>query len=533
LSYAVEMRGIVKQYPGVLANDHVDLRVEEGEVHALVGENGAGKTTLMKILYGMEQPDAGAIWINGTEVRIPNVSSAIRLGIGMVHQHFMLVNSLTVAENVVLGAEPKNRLQFFDTQRAEQLVADLAARHGMSVDPSQVISDCPVGERQSVEILKALYREAHILILDEPTAVLTPQETTGLFKAMRALAHAGVTIIFITHKLDEVMAVGDGITVLRDGKVAGTLTRTETNPRQIARLMVGRDIKALLRDKDKDTGVPVLEVDNLVVRHSSGKAIVDGVSFQVKAGEMVGVAGVTGNGQSEMMEAIAGFRHVHSGRVVVAGQDVTNRGVRVTRDAGLAHVPEDRFRRGLAIRATVSENIIMGHHRRPPLSSCLVLNPHEAERFSREVVERYDIKCQDVNQETESLSGGNLQKVIVARELYSDPRVLLVGQPTRGLDVGASEFVRLRLQNLAAEGTGILMVSADLSEIMALSDRILVMYRGRIVGELPPDASEEEIGLLMAGITPEDLDNSPNATAGTAVGKEQTSPGGREEGGAA
>jgi simple sugar transport system ATP-binding protein len=494
------MKGIVKQYPGILANDHVDLRVQKGEVHALVGENGAGKTTLMKILYGIEQADAGAIRIDGTEVRIPNVSSAIQLGIGMVHQHFMLVNSLTVAENVVLGAEPKNGLQFFDTQGAEHLVANLAERHGMSIEPSQVISDCPVGVRQSVEILKALYREARILILDEPTAVLTPQEATGLFEAMRTLARSGVTIIFITHKLDEVMAVADGITVLRDGWVTGTLKRDETTPREIARLMVGRDIQALQRDEDKATGQSVLEVDDLVVRDSAGKAVVNRVSLEVKVGEIVGVAGVTGNGQSELLEAIAGLTPVHSGRVVVAGQDITNRGVRATRDVGLGHVPEDRFQRGLAIRATVSENIIMGHHRAAPLSSGLVLYPDAADAFSCEAIERFDIRCRDTKQVAESLSGGNLQKLIVARELHSDPKVLIVGQPTRGLDVGASEFVRLRLHDMAAAGTGILMVSADLAEIRALSDRILVMYRGQIVGELPPETSEEEIGLLMAGI---------------------------------
>jgi len=511
LPYAVEMKGIVKQYPGVLANDHVDLRVAKGEVHALVGENGAGKTTLMKILYGMEQPDAGSIWIEGSEVRIPDVSSAIGLGIGMVHQHFMLVNSLTVAENVVLGAEPKNRLQFFDKLAAERLVADLAERHGMSVDPGQVISECAVGVRQSVETLKALYRKARILILDEPTAVLTPQETRGLIEAMRALANAGVTVIFITHKLDEVMAAADGITVLRDGRVAGTLTRTETTAQEIARLMVGRDMKAVQREEGRPIGSPVLEVDRLEVCDPTGKPTVRGVSFQVQQGEIVGVAGVTGNGQSEMMEAIAGYGHVRSGRVVVAGQDVTNHGVRSTRDAGLAHVPEDRFRRGLAIRATVSENIIMGHHRTAPLSSGLVLNPREAERFSHDVIDRHGIKCQSPGQEAESLSGGNLQKVIVARELHSDPTVLIVGQPTRGLDVGASESVRLRLQKLAAEGTGVLLVSADLSEIMALSDRILVMYKGRIIGELPPSACEEEIGLLMAGIVQQTPDISSDA----------------------
>jgi simple sugar transport system ATP-binding protein len=498
------MRGIVKQYPGVLANDHVDLHVETGEVHALVGENGAGKTTLMRILYGMEQPDAGQIQVQGAEVRIPDVPTAIRLGIGMVHQHFMLVDSLTVAENVVLGAEPKKGLQFVDTRVAERKVAELAERHGMTVDPGRAISECPVGVRQSVEILKALYRKARILILDEPTAVLTPQEATALFEAMRGLAHAGVTIIFITHKLDEVMAVADGITVLRDGSVTGTLKRDATTPREIARLMVGREIQPLKRDRSNFTGPLVLEVEDLVVRDSSGKPVVDQVSLRVREGEIVSIAGVTGNGQSELLEAIAGLTPVDSGRIAVAGQDVSNRGVRVTRDAGLGHVPEDRFQRGLAIQATVCENIIMGHHRTAPLSSGLLLYPEEAESFSRDAVERFGIKCRSTNQVAQELSGGNLQKLILVRELGREPKALIVGQPTRGLDVGASEFVRLWLQDLAAAGTGILMVSADLGEIRSLSDRILVMYRGRIVGELLPDASEEEIGLLMAGITSAD-----------------------------
>lgn len=498
MDLALEMIGITKRYPGVTACNSVDLKVEKGSIHALVGENGAGKTTLMKVLYGLEQPDEGRILVMGKETRIDGVDKAIDLGIGMVHQHFMLVKDLSVAENIVLGREPRKGFRF-DKQRAIQEIEDLARGNGFNLDASRLVSQCPVGIQQSAEILKALYRKARILILDEPTAVLTPQESRQLFSTLKSLSQNGVTIIFITHKLSEVMEVSDRITVLRTGRVTGNLITKETNPREIARLMVGREVFLKRKESTAKPGDVVLEVDSLVVGEGAHH-LVDGVSLEVRAGEILGIAGVAGNGQSELLEAIAGLRYVASGSVRVDGRDITNQGVARARRAGVAHIPEDRFKRGLAVDATVGENAIMGRQSQAPLSRGGLMQATEVRRSAEEIASAFAVKMTSSDQVASSLSGGNLQKLILGRELTLSPKVILAGQPTRGVDIGATEFIHSEIRRIADMGAGVLLVSAELSEILVLSDRILVMFNGGIAGQRFPDkTSEEDLGLLMAG----------------------------------
>jgi len=506
----LEMRGITKQFPGVLANDHIDLSVEQGEIHALVGENGAGKTTLMRILYGMETADEGTIILRGRPVQVPNPQVAISLGIGMVHQHFQLLPSLTVAENIVLNCEPRRGI-FFDHVAAARAVEDLSARFGLRVDPMARVADLSVGEQQRVEILKLLYRRAELVILDEPTAVLTPQETRDLFAVMQRLSDEGHTVIFITHKLGEVLEVSSRVTVLRRGRVTGVVETAKTSEMELAQLMVGREILAMRREAtvsaDQET-VPLaslsagLVVEDLEALDDRGLTAVHGVSFEVHRGEIVGIAGVEGNGQRELVEALAGLRPVSRGRIRLDGADITHASVRARRERGLAVIPANRSVEGLSLPSTIAENLISTRYYRSPYSLRGFLNPPAIGSFARDLMARFDIRAESPRLPARVLSGGNLQRVVVARELATPPRVLIAAHPTRGLDVSATNAVHQEMLKFSREGLSILLVSADLEEILNISDRILVLYRGEIVGEVrASEASQEELGMLMAGRT--------------------------------
>ncbi|MGA4542412.1 ABC transporter ATP-binding protein [Uniformispora flossi] len=503
----VELRGIVKRFPGVLACDRVDLSVAAGEVHALMGENGAGKSTLMSVLYGLQRPDAGRILLRGTEHAFTSPLQAIDAGLGMVHQGFKLFPSLSVTENVVYGAEPRRR-GFVDRAASRAKVADLVERHGLHVPPDARVGDLPVGVQQRVEILKLLYRDARVLILDEPTAVLTPAEADRLLDVVRGLAAAGRTVLLVTHKLHEVMAVSDRVTVLRDGRVTARMATADTGPAEIAAAMTGRQVDL---DRTHPAGVPgtdVLAVDGLTVGPKGGKPLVDAVSLRVRAGEIVGVAGVAGNGQSELVEALAGLRPATAGRVVVAGTEVVSGGkgasVAKRRAAGLAYVPEDRAEVGAARTAPLADNLAMGFHRRAPIAGRGGLLSRAAIRaHAASVIDRFAVKAASGAVPIGTLSGGNQQKAILGREITHDAPLLVVEQPTRGVDIGSIENIHARLVEYRDAGHGILLVSAELSEILALSDRVLVMYDGRVVTELPRDAADAAtIGLAMAGGTP-------------------------------
>ena len=497
--WALELRGVTKRFGEVTANNNVDLRVRRGSIHALVGENGAGKSTLMKIVVGLHQPTSGEILVNGRRVRISNPQDAFRLGIGMVHQHFMLFPHLTVAENVVMGAEPKAGIRF-DRDAAVRATRELAARYGFDVDPLAIVGDLSVGVEQRVEILKTLYREADLIILDEPTAVLTPQETDDLFVTLRELARSGKTIIIITHKMREVMELSDTVTVLRDGRVTGDLITSQTNPDEIARLMVGRELQAAPPKAAVGSDEEVLRVEGLRVLSPNGLALVDHVSFSIKSGEVVGIAGVAGNGQSELIEAITGLRPVDGGRVLLCGREITGLPVREIREAGVAHIPEDRFDLGLAAEATIQENLTLGPHYRSPLSNGWMLRLGRIAERAKQLVSSYKVRTPGVDIPAEALSGGNLQKVVAAREMDWDARLLIAAQPTRGVDIGAMEFIHAKLLEKRNGGGAVLLVSAELSEILGLSDRVLVIHKGAIVGEGPPDEfTQQELGLLMAG----------------------------------
>ncbi|HEX7003122.1 MAG TPA: ABC transporter ATP-binding protein [Trueperaceae bacterium] len=501
MSSAVRMSDIVKRFPLVLANDHVDFEVEWGEVHALIGENGAGKSTLMKILYGLQPADEGEIYIDGERVHFHSARDAIAKGIGMVHQHFMLVERLSVTENLVLGAEPRSGVAL-DYRRASAKARELIDRFGFGIDPNSVISDLPVGRQQQVEILKTLYRDAKILIMDEPTAVLTPQETRRLFEFLREFASAGNAVIFISHKLDEVMEICDRMSVMRDGRMIGTVKRAETDQRRLANMMVGREV---ILHVDKGPAHPNevrLAVNGLQVRgDTSEKPVVDGVSMEVRGGEILGVAGIEGNGQSELVEAIAGLREAIAGTIVMDGRDVTGIDARGRRQLGLSHVPEDRNERGLVATYTSAMNTVLGDVHRPPYSGPFgLLDNERIERHAEELVEQYDVRPRSTSVLAAAYSGGNAQKLIVARELERDPRILVLAQPTRGVDIGAIEFIHGQIIQARDRGLAVLLVSADLNEIMSLSDRIVVMFEGKIMGELSQDeANAETLGLLMAG----------------------------------
>jgi general nucleoside transport system ATP-binding protein len=499
----LEMRGITKRFPGIVANDAVDFDLYPGEVHALLGENGAGKSTLMNILYGLYTPDEGEIVVKGERVRMESPREAIDLGIGMVHQHFMLIPVMTVAENVVLGQEPRREGLLLDFDKAEQRVGELARSFKFSIDPHALVQTLSVGTQQRVEILKALYRSADILIMDEPTAVLTPPEARELFEILKTLTREGMAVIFISHKLDEVLEISDRITTLRRGKVIETVPREGATEAGLARMMVGREVLLRVDKRPSDPGEPVLSVDHLSVLDERGLPAVRDVSFQVREREIVGIAGVDGNGQTELIDALTGLRRVESGSIVVAGHDLTGGDAREHLDEGVGHIPEDRQRRGLVLEFSLAENLSLYAYRQPPVSRLGWLSPRRMIDRARSLLSAYDVRGGGPQTRAGALSGGNQQKVVLAREVERDPKVLIAAQPTRGLDVGAIEFVHRRLVEERDEGRAILLVSFELEEVLSLSDRILVVYEGEIVGEYPPTATQEELGLAMIGGTRE------------------------------
>ncbi len=497
---AVQMQGVTKIFPGVVANDHVDLEVRQGEILALVGENGAGKSTLMNILYGLIKADAGEILIEGKPAPMQGPRDAIRHGIGMVHQHFMLIPVFTVGENVVLGSEPVTPGGFYDHARARAAIEDLTRRYGLSLDADSRVGDLPVGLQQRVEIVKVLYRGARILILDEPTGVLTPQESMELFRVLRDLVKSGKTIIFISHKLKEVLEISDRITVMRRGKVVGHLITRDTNEAEIARLMVGRDVLLRVEKAPASPGPTALRVENLSANSDQGVLALRGLSFEVHQGEILGIAGVEGNGQSELVETLAGTRHAAGGRVFLGDREVGNLNAATIRLAGVSHIPEDRRGAGLVLNYSVADNLILGRQRTALFSwDHIVLRLKAILDWAQRLIKEFDIRTPSARTPARTLSGGNQQKIIVAREMATQPRVLLAAQPTRGVDIGAIEFIHRRLVAERDGGAAILLVSAELDEVRSLSDRIAVMYEGRIVSFEPPDASEERLGLLMTG----------------------------------
>jgi ABC-type uncharacterized transport system ATPase subunit len=497
---AVEMRSITRAFPGVVANDHVDLTVRPGEIQALVGENGAGKTTLMNVLYGLVHPDSGEILIDGKPVHIGGPRDAISHGIGMVHQHFMLIPVFSVGENIMLGREPVTGPDFFDRARARTEIADLSRRFGLALDPDARTGDLPVGLQQRAEIIKVLYRGANILILDEPTGVLTPQESKELFVVLRGLVKTGKTIIFISHKLKEVLEISDRITVMRRGKVVGHLITKETNEEEIATMMVGRAVLLRVDKKPATPGAVTFKVENLTANADGGVAALKGVSFELRQGEILGIAGVEGNGQSELMEVLAGTRRATGGRILLGDKDVTAFDARTERDAGIAYIPEDRRGAGLVLSYSVADNMILGRQRSAAFSwHEIVLRLIAIRDWARKLVKEFDIRTPTIDTAARNLSGGNQQKIIVAREIASRPRVLLAAQPTRGVDIGAIEFIHRRLVAERDAGTSVLLVSAELDEVRSLSDRIAVIYEGKIVSVEPGDAPEERLGLLMTG----------------------------------
>ena len=496
----LELENITKKFPGVLANDQVDFDLKKGEIHALVGENGAGKSTLMNVLFGIYQQEEGNIFYKGQELDIDGPEDAIDLGIGMVHQHFMLVPTLTVAENIILGDEITTGLGHLDIKQATKEVAELSDKYGLDVDPQTKVKDISVGMEQRVEILKALYREAEVLILDEPTAVLTPQEVKELYKIMNFLVEQGKSIIFITHKLQEVLSVSDRVTVLRDGKSIGTVQTEETSEPELAEMMVGREVLLEVDKEPANPGQVAVEVNNLSARDNRGVKALNDVSFSIKEGEILGVAGVEGNGQTELVEVLTGLREATEGEFKLNGSELLNHSARDIKEAKVAHVPEDRHKHGLVLDYTIEDNLILGYHHRQPFAQGINFNFSELEDHAEELISEYDIRPRNKDALARSLSGGNQQKVIVAREFTQDPEFLIASQPTRGVDIGAIEFIHQRIINQRDKGKAVLVVSAELSEIMSLSDRIAVMYEGEIVDILPvEEATEEKLGLLMAG----------------------------------
>jgi len=497
------MRGIVKRFPGVLANDRVDFDVRAGEIHALLGENGAGKSTLMKILYGLYQPDAGEIRLNGKPVTIHSPADAIRQGIGMIHQHFMLVSSLTVAENVALGLR-SSREPLMDLDRVSARIREMAQAYGLQVDPQAQVWQLAVGQQQRVEIMKALYRGAALLVLDEPTAVLTPQEVDDLFVTLRQMAQDGHALIFISHKLHEVLGISDRVTVLRDGRVVDTLPTAQATRRDLARMMVGRDVVLQHHRPPVELGETRLVVNGLWAQGDRGTPALRGVSLEIRAGEILGLAGVSGNGQRELAEVIAGLRPATRGKVMIEGQDVTGLSPAALIKTGLSYIPEERMRDGTIKEFNVAENLILIDHGREPYSRNIFLDRQAIASRVAELVRSFDVKTPSQETPLKSLSGGNIQKLILARELSRRPRVLIAAQPTRGVDIGATEYIHQRLLDQRTAGTATLLISEDLDEIRALSDRIAVIYEGEIIGVVERDeATVEELGLMMAGVRPE------------------------------
>ena len=506
----LEAKGITKQFPGVLANDHVDFDLQQGEIHALLGENGAGKTTLMNVLYGLYKPDSGQVSINGQPIVIHSPKDSIQAGIGMVHQHFMLIPVFTVAENIMLGDETLRYGFVLDQKSVVKRVRELSKQYSLDVDPEALTGPLPVGVQQRVEIVKALYRNAQILILDEPTAVLTPQEADDLFIIMRELTSRGVSIVFITHKLKEVLAVADRITVMRGGRVVGTVKPKETNEAKLAAMMVGREV---ILKVEKDPAQPteeILKVDGLKVRDFRGQEIVHDVSFEIRAGEVLGIAGVQGNGQTELVEALTGLRSAAGGRMWFSGKDMTGKSPRPITETGMAHIPEDRQRHGLVLLMPVADNLVLNTYYHPPFGIWGMMQPKPIDANARKLIEDFDVRTPSPYVPVKKLSGGNQQKVIVARELSHPVKLLVANQPTRGLDVGSIEYIHKEIIIMRDRGVAVLLVSAELDEIMALSDRIAVMYRGQIVATVDAaKVTREQLGLWMAGAHPEEQPVSP------------------------
>jgi general nucleoside transport system ATP-binding protein len=498
----LELRGITKRFPGVLANDNVNLTVRTGEILCLLGENGAGKSTLMNILYGLYSADEGEILINGERRDLTSPSDAIAAGIGMVHQHFMLVPVFTVAENVVLGVEPTNRAGVIDIAEARNDVRSISAQYKLEVDPDAIIEDLPVGIQQRVEIIKVLFRDAEILVFDEPTAVLTPQEVIEFFTIVRQLKEDGKGIIFITHKLKEVLEIADRIAVLRRGAVVGEADPATATESELAEMMVGRPVELTVTKAPSEAGEAVLDVRDLRVLNVHGRVAVKDVSFQVRKGEIVGIAGVQGNGQTELVEALTGLREVDSGTVLVSGADVTNASPREMHKASVAHVPEDRQRSGLVLGFTLTENFVLDSYYDEPFSHGIRMDWDRSRKEAVRLVEQFDVRTPSTEVLVANLSGGNQQKVIVAREFGRTVDLVIASQPTRGIDVGSIEFIHERIVQERDQGAAVLIVSTELDEVMALSDRILVMFAGRIVAEKrPEETTTAELGLYMAGAT--------------------------------
>lgn len=501
----LELRGITKRFPGVLANDHIDLTLHKGEILGLLGENGAGKTTLMNILYGLYQPDEGEIFIRGEKVEIHSPNDAIDAGVGMVHQHFMLVPVFTVTENVMLGHEAVRMGDFLDRQQAAKRIREISEQYHLEVDPSAHVENLPVGIQQRVEIIKLLYREADILILDEPTAALTPQESDELFEIMQSLSEQGKSLIFITHKLREVLEVADRIDVIRQGKMVGSTTPDEADQNKLAAMMVGREVELEVRKGAAQPGETVLEVKTLEVLNDSEQMVVNGISFEVQAGEILGIAGVQGNGQTELVEALTGLRATYSGEIKLLGTEISHASPRRITELGSAHIPEDRQKNGLVLAFPVADNLVLNTYYQPPYSKGVVMQREAIMETAHKRIDDFDIRTPGPNTEVSSLSGGNQQKVIVARELSRPIKLLVASQPTRGLDVGSIEYIHGQLIKKRDDGVAVLLVSTELDEIMQLSDRIAVMYRGKIVDILPADdVTKEQVGLLMAGVSPEE-----------------------------
>ncbi|SDB89184.1 nucleoside ABC transporter ATP-binding protein [Pelagirhabdus alkalitolerans] len=503
-NYVVEMLNIRKEFPGIVANDNINLQLKKGEIHALLGENGAGKSTLMNVLFGLYQPEKGEIRVNGKPVTITDPNVANRLGIGMVHQHFMLVEKFTVAQNIILGAEPKGKGRVVDLKKAEKEIAELSERYGLSVDPKAKISDISVGMQQRAEILKTLYRGAEVLILDEPTAVLTPQEIKELIGIMKSLISEGISIILITHKLKEIMEVSDRCTVIRKGEGVGTVNVNETDVDELASMMVGRQISFKTEKTEANPKENILSIKDLHVQDIRKAMMVKGLNLDVRAGEIVGVAGIDGNGQSELIEAITGLRKSESGSIQLNGKNIENLSTRKVTESGVAHIPQDRHKFGLVLDYPIAENMVLQTYYQKPFSNSKVLSFKNIYDHANQLIEDYDVRTPSPQTKARSLSGGNQQKAIIAREVDRSPDLLIAAQPTRGLDVGAIENIHKRLIKERDKGRAVLLVSFELDEVMNVSDRIAVMFDGEIVANVKPEeTNEQELGLLMAGSTKE------------------------------
>ncbi len=500
MSLVVEIRGVAKRYPGVVANDKVNLRVEKGTIHAIIGENGAGKSTLMKILYGMVKPDEGTILVDGQQLSLKSPQDAIAVGIGMVHQHFMLADNATVLENVILGSEPVKFGVVIQFDEARRKLINIAKQYGLDIDPNQSVSELGVGGRQRVEIAKVLFRGAKILILDEPTAVLVPQEVDELFNNLKELTKNGLTILFISHKLDEVLSISDDITVMRQGTTVASLKPNQTTKKQMAELMVGGELPAPRTGERRRTEVKVLDIQGVTYRRSDGREILRNVDLEIFGGEILGLAGVEGNGQSELIELVLGLVKPSAGKILVLDQDTATTTTREIRDSGVGYIPQDRSRDSLLMHAALWENRILGHQATAPMANGLWIDKTAAKSDSERIVREYDVRTPGINVMASALSGGNQQKFIVGREMSENPKLIVAALPTRGVDVGAQAIIWDRLVEARIAGVGVLLVSVDLDEIFALSDRIAVIFNGQIVAVLDPQkTSPEELGLAMTG----------------------------------